>query len=41
MDTPVPTGHLLRLAIFELDTKSGELRRHGLKISIRRSKPRL
>ena len=31
MNNPLPT-HVLRFGVFELDTDSGELRRHGLKI---------
>jgi TolB-like protein/DNA-binding winged helix-turn-helix (wHTH) protein/Flp pilus assembly protein TadD len=33
MNGPTPT-HVLRFGIFELDTNSGELRRHGLKIRL-------
>src|SRR5688572_12199029 len=31
MNEPTPT-HVLRFGVFELDTHSGELRRHGLKV---------
>ena len=33
MNAPTPT-HVLRFGVFELDTNSGELRRHGLKIRL-------
>ena len=33
MNGPTPT-HVLRFGVFELDTHSGELRRHGLKIRL-------
>ena len=33
MNGPTPT-HVLRFGVFELDTSSGELRRHGLKIRL-------
>jgi hypothetical protein len=33
MNPPTPV-HILRFGMFELDTDSGELRRHGLKIRL-------
>src|SRR3954451_8521844 len=32
MDNRRPGAHVIRFGIFELDTRSGELRRHGLRI---------
>jgi len=34
MDIRGPNAHVLRFGIFELDTQSGELRRHGLKVRL-------
>jgi TolB-like protein/DNA-binding winged helix-turn-helix (wHTH) protein len=34
MEAPTATARVLRFGIFELDTHSGELRRHGLKIRL-------
>jgi TolB-like protein/DNA-binding winged helix-turn-helix (wHTH) protein/tetratricopeptide (TPR) repeat protein len=34
MDPANPASHVIRFGVFELDTKSGELRRHGLKIRL-------
>jgi TolB-like protein/DNA-binding winged helix-turn-helix (wHTH) protein/Flp pilus assembly protein TadD len=34
MEGPAPAARVLRFGIFELDVKSGELRRHGLKIRL-------
>lgn len=31
---PTPTPHVIRFGVFELDTDSGELRRHGLRIRL-------
>ena len=32
MTSPTPDAHVFRFGVFELDVRSGELRRHGLKI---------
>ena len=34
MDSPIPDAHVFRFGRFELDVRSGELRRHGLKIRL-------
>jgi TolB-like protein/DNA-binding winged helix-turn-helix (wHTH) protein/Flp pilus assembly protein TadD len=34
IEAPVPQPRVLRFGIFELDTQSGELRRHGLKVRL-------
>jgi TolB-like protein/DNA-binding winged helix-turn-helix (wHTH) protein/Flp pilus assembly protein TadD len=34
MDSRTPDTHVLRFGVFELDTESGELRRHGLKVRL-------
>ena len=34
MDIQAPDAHVFRFGIFELDTQSGELRRHGLKVRL-------
>src|SRR6187200_508111 len=34
MNIQTPDAHVLRFGIFELDTQSGELRRHGLKVRL-------
>src|SRR5215208_2836887 len=34
MKPPMPGAHVFRFGVFELDTLSGELRRHGLKIRL-------
>ena len=34
MDIQTPDAHVFRFGIFELDTQSGELRRHGLKVRL-------
>ena len=34
MDIQTPGAHVFRFGIFELDTQSGELRRHGLKVRL-------
>ena len=31
---PMPASHVVRFGVFELDARSGELRRHGLKIRL-------
>ena len=34
MNIPTPNAHVFRFGVFELDTQSGELRRHGLKVRL-------
>ena len=34
MKSPTPDAHVFRFGVFELDARSGELRRHGLKIRL-------
>ena len=34
MNIQAPDAHVFRFGIFELDTQSGELRRHGLKVRL-------
>ena len=34
MNSPTPDAHVFRFGVFELDVRSGELRRHGLKIRL-------
>ena len=34
MNIQIPNAHVFRFGIFELDTQSGELRRHGLKVRL-------
>ncbi len=34
MDIQAPDAHVFRFGVFELDTQSGELRRHGLKVRL-------
>ena len=34
MHSPTPDAHVFRFGVFELDVRSGELRRHGLKIRL-------
>src|SRR5688572_9957441 len=34
MHSPHPPGHVVGFGVFELDTRSGELRRHGLKVRL-------
>ena len=34
MTSPTPDPHVFRFGVFELDVRSGELRRHGLKIRL-------
>ena len=34
MKSPTPGAHVFRFGVFELDARSGELRRHGLKIRL-------
>ena len=34
MDVPTPNPDVFRFGVFQLDTQSGELRRHGLKVRL-------